>query len=112
MLPVVGDEGEVLEVDEAVEVEVATGPGCGGLPVVGDDGLVLDVDDAVVVGVAEVGEGDEEGVWVYGLVAESGEAEEGVVEEGDGVVGGVGGGGGAGEAFAGPGPLAPALEPE
>ena len=29
--------------------------------------------------------------------------EDGVVEEGDGVVGGVGGGGGGGEAFAGPG---------
>ena len=53
MLPVVGDEGEVLEVDEAVEVEVAGGPGLlRGLPVVGDDGLVLDVDDAVGVGVA------------------------------------------------------------
>ena len=67
MLPVVGDEGEVLDVDEAVEVEVAGGPGGGGLlPVVGDEGLVLDVDDAVVVGVAEVGDGDEEGVGIDG----------------------------------------------
>src|ERR1051326_2401159 len=41
LLPVVGDQGEVLEVDEAVEVEVAGGPGLlGGLPVVGDEGLV------------------------------------------------------------------------
>ena len=66
MLPVVGDEGEVLEVDEAVEVEVAGGPVCGGLPVVGDDGLVLDIDDAVAVGVAEMGDGDEEGVGIDG----------------------------------------------
>ena len=49
-MPVVGDEGEVLDVDEAVEVEVAGGPVGGGfLPVVGDDGLVLDVDDAVAL---------------------------------------------------------------
>ena len=83
-MPVVGDEGEVLEVDEAVEVEVAGGPGLlGGLPVVGDDGLVLDVDDAVVVGVAEVGDGEEEGVGVDGLAAEGGELEVGVVEEGE-----------------------------
>ena len=61
MLPVVGDEGEVLEIDEAVEVEVAGGPGLlGGLPVVGDEGLVLDIDDAVIIGVAEVGDCDEE----------------------------------------------------
>ena len=54
LLPVVGDEGEVLDVDEAVVVEVASGGGVTGvLPVVGDEGLVLDVDDAVVVGVAE-----------------------------------------------------------
>jgi hypothetical protein len=29
-LPVVGDEGEVLDVGDAVEVEVAGGPGGGG----------------------------------------------------------------------------------
>ena len=104
MLPVVGDEGEVLEIDEAVEVDVATGPGLlRGLPVVGDDGLVLDGDDAIDVGVAQVGGGEEEGVGIHGLVAEGGELEVGVVEEGEGVVSWVLGGGGAGEAFAGPG---------
>ena len=81
MLPVVGDEGEVLEVDEAVEVEVAGGPVCSGfLPVVGDEGLVLDVDDAVGVGVAEVGDGEEEGVLVDGgVIAEGGEVEDGII---------------------------------
>jgi hypothetical protein len=51
LLPVVGDEGEVLDVDEAVEVEVAGGAGGGGfLPVVGSGGLVLVGDVACTVG--------------------------------------------------------------
>ena len=103
MLPVVGDEGEVLDVDEAVEVEVAGGPGGGGLlPIIGDQGLILDIDDAIDVGVAEVGEGDQHGVLIDELAAERCPGQEAVVEEADGVVGRVGGGSGTSDAFAGP----------
>ncbi len=75
MLPVVGDDGEVLDVGDLVVVEVAFAGGGGGfLPVVGDDGQVLDIDDAVVVGVADVVERDDERIGVDGLAACGGQA--------------------------------------
>jgi hypothetical protein len=63
------------------------GEGAGLLPVVGDEGEILDIDDADGVCFAHVGEDDDEGVGVNGQAVEGGEIEYGVVEEGDGVVG-------------------------
>jgi len=86
LLPVVGDEGEILEVDETVEVKVAGGPiVLRGLPVVGDDTLVLDVDNAIAIGVTQMRDGDENGVGIdVAGPARIAEVKDRVVENTDG----------------------------
>jgi len=107
-LGVGGDDDGVEEVDDAVVVEVARGPGgLEGLPVLGDGVEVLLADEVVEVGVADEGGGDEKGVGVGGDAADGGEVEDGVVVEGEGGEVGAGGGlvggdGGGGDAEAQP----------
>ena len=58
-----GEDEEVVEIDEAVAGEVAVGPlGVGGVVVLGEGEEVVEVDDAAVVGVAVDREADGEAV--------------------------------------------------
>jgi len=84
---VVEDVGEVGEADGSA-AEAAVGPGGLLAEVVEDGGEVGEIDVAVEVGVAEEFFGDEDGVGVGGLSAEGGKVGDGVVDDGEAVVGG------------------------